>query len=316
VAVILLALVAAGIFTLRDIRLASSQTVSLVAWRAPAPVPVDDPGANVWKRSAPVEIALSAQNLVPPMASGEGTATARALHDGSRVYVRLEWGDDVADTSTADQTSFSDAAAVQFPVSEGEQVPPFCMGDPDAPVNIWQWKASWQQEGDEDAASPDQYADLYPFEDEEVFYPPRAAGNIPARVDRVTPVDNLLAGSFGTLTPAEDQMVQGRGEWDDGRWRVVFARDLAVDGDYTQFEVGGRTNVAFAVWDGDQGERDGMKSVSQFLTLEVSPDEAPAGAGISLPRGAVAAIIAAGLALVLATGLGLTLLARRSGRGT
>jgi DMSO reductase family type II enzyme heme b subunit len=38
----------------------------------------------------------------------------------------------------------------------------------------------------------------------------------------------------------------------------------------TQFESGATVPVAFAVWDGAQGDRDGRKSVStwQHLTLE------------------------------------------------
>ncbi len=283
----LLALLVAAVLTLSDMRLASSQTVTLVAKRSEAEVPLDDPSAKVWKRANPVEVPLSAQNLVPPKAGGDRTMTARALHDDQRLYILLEWDDDSEDTLVSRQTEFSDAAAVQFPVTPGETVPAFCMGDPNAPVNIWQWKAAWQtdiEQGfvDVEDAYPYAHVDLYPFEDEEVFYPARAVGNVFAQADRTTPVDNLLAGSFGTLTQAPDQIVKGVGEWHDGRWRVLYARDLAVDGDYTQFAEDDSTDVAFAVWDGSSGERDGMKSVSQFLTLEVSPELAgDGGAGVT-----------------------------------
>lgn len=314
--VILFACAAAAVLTLRDVRLASSQTVTLIARRSPEAVPLDDPSADVWERGAPVEVPLSAQSTVPPMGGGDATVTARALHHGARLYIRVEWEDDAEDSLTFGQTEFSDAAAVQFPVAEGEQVPPFCMGDPNSPVNIWHWKASWQRDVDEGGIEisdvrPNVHVDQYPFEDEDVFYPSRAADNVAARVDRETPVDNLLAGSFGTLTAASDQMIRGRGEWDDGRWRTVFARDLTVDGDYTQFAVGERTNVAIAVWDGDQGQRDGMKSVSQFLTLDVSPAVAQADEGIGVPKRAVPYIVIGGLAIVLAAGLGYLTIARR-----
>ncbi len=151
---------------------------------------------------------------------------------------------------------------------------------------------------------------MYPFEDEDVFYPSRAAGNVLARANRETPVDNLLAGSFGTLTAAQDQVVAGGGAWDDGRWRVVFARDLEIDGDYTQFAVGEATNLALAVWDGGQGERDGMKSVSQFITLDISPEVA-AEAGGGFPREAVPYIAIGGVALVLALTLAAVAYLRR-----
>jgi hypothetical protein len=199
----------------------------------------------------------------------------------------VEWEDGSADWSLSRQTEFPDAVAVQFPVTAGETVPAFCMGDPNAPVNIWQWKAAWQadiEQGylDVQDSYPNIQVDLYPFEKEEAFYPARAVGNVFAQPDRSTPVDNLLAGSFGTLTQAPDQVVQGTGEWHDGLWRVLFARNLTVDGDYSQFAEGESTNTAFAVWDGTAGERDGMKSVSQFLTLDVSPEIAKApGRGVS-----------------------------------
>lgn len=305
-AITLLVLAVAAGLTLGDMRLASSQTVTLVAKRVDVAVPLDDPFAGVWDRAAPVEVPLSAQNIVPPKGGGDRTLTARALHDGQRLYILVEWEDESEDLLLGRQQEFSDAVAVQFPVTPGETVPAFCMGDPSAPVNIWQWKAAWQadmEQGFVDVQDlyPNMMVDFYPFEDEEVFYPARAVGNVFAQVDRTTAVDNLLAGSFGTLTQAPDQVVQGKGEWRDGRWRVLFARDLAVDGEYTQFAQGESTNVAFAVWDGSRGERDGIKSVSQFLTLDISGEAAEAAGGVS--AGLIVAVVLGGLALVLVLAL-------------
>ncbi len=301
----LLALFAATVLTLTDMRLASSQTVTLVANRSEVEVPLDDPFDGVWRQANPVEAPLSAQILTPPKGGGDRTVTARALHDGERLYVLLEWDDESEDLLVSRQSEFSDAAAVQFPVTTGETVPAFCMGDPSAPVNIWQWKAAWQADIDQgfvdvEDTYPDAHVDLYPFEDEDEFYPARAVDNVFARENRTTPVDNLLAGSFGTLTQAPDQLVQGSGEWRNGTWRVLFARDLTADGDYSQFAEEESTNVAFAVWDGASGERDGIKSVSQFLTLEVAPDVAEAGGGVTVWLIVLVVLGGTVLALVLA----------------
>jgi hypothetical protein len=149
-------------------------------------------------------------------------------------------------------------------------------------------------------AYPNAHVDLYPFEDEAVFYPARAVDNVSAQTDRTTPVDNLLSGSFGTLTQTPDQVVQGSGEWRDGKWRVLFARDLTMDGDYAQFAEEERTNVAFAVWDGERSERDGTKSVSQFLTLEVSPEVAEDGGNVTTWIIVLVALGAVAMTLVLA----------------
>ena len=293
--------VGAAALTLFDLRLASSQTVTLVAKRSENAIPLDDPSADVWDKGAPIQVPLSGQNTVPPRGGGEGTVTARALHYDGKLYIRMEWSDATEDDSTSMQNEFTDAAAVQFPVEHGESVPAFCMGNPDAPVNIWQWKAAWQTGTDASVldvqeAYPNIAVDFYPFEDEPEFYPAAASGNIVVRADRTSAADNLLAGSFGTLTAAEDQMVAGMGAWDDGKWRVVFSRDLQVGAEYAQFAEGDSTNVAFAVWNGANAERDGMKSVSQFLTLEVSPEIATGGGGLS--GGTIGLFVVVGLVVV------------------
>ena len=304
VAVAAAALIVAAALTMTDRRLAASQTITLVAARSEGVIPLDDPSASVWKRSIPIEVPLSAQRTVPPMGGGAHTVTIRALHDGQRLYVRVEWSDNTRDMLTDGVTKFSDGAAIEYPVTAGAQVPAFCMGNPDAPVNIWHWKASWQADVERGGpvditdAHPNMQVDVYPFENEDTFYPPRAVGNVPARINRTSPIDNLLAGSFGTLTAAQDQMVQGVGVWHDGKWRVVFARDLSVTGDYTQFKPGETTNIAFAVWDGAKNERDGIKSVSQFVTLNVSPAVAQAKPGVGFSRHEIGLFVVAGLALV------------------
>ena len=300
--ILALVLVGAAVLTLFDLRLASSQTITLVAKRSENPIPLDDPSAGVWNKSSPIQVPLSGQIVTPPMGGSDGTVTARALHYDGKLYIRVEWNDESEDASTGRQNDFSDAAAVQFPVEDGESVPAFCMGNPDAPVNIWQWKASWQTEADAAVLDvqdvyPNMAVDQYPFEDETEFYPASASGNIVARADRTSAADNLLAGVFGTLTAAEDQMVAGMGSWDDGKWRVVFSRDLEVDGEYTQFSEGDSTNVAFAVWDGAKAERDGIKSVSQFMTLEISSEIATGGGGLS--GGAIALFVVVGLVVIV-----------------
>jgi len=304
-AIVFAAFAVAVLLTLGDMRLASSQTVTLVAKQADAEVPLDDPFDSVWKGANPIEAPLSGQEIIQPKGGGNRTVTARALHDNDRLYVLLEWQDDTEDILVSRQTEFTDAVAVQFPVSHGESVPSFCMGDPTAPVNVWQWKGAWQNNIDQGYVDvqdtyPNLQVDSYPFEEEDVFYPARSVGNIFAETERTTPVDNLLAGSFGTLTQADDQIVDGSGEWRDGSWRVVFARDLDSGDEYSRFAVNESTNVALAVWDGSQNERNGVKSVSQFLTLTLSDEIAEGGGGIEVWQIALIAIAVAALTGALA----------------
>ena len=48
----------------------------------------------------------------------------------------------------------------------------------------------------------------------------------------------------------------------DGRWSVVFARGLAAGKEAASFSVGGKVNVALAVWQGVSAERGGLKAFS------------------------------------------------------
>lgn len=288
------ALSAAVALTAADLRLASSQGLTLSAGFA-RQVPVDDPYAAVWDQATPVDIPLTQQNLTPPMGGGTiKTITARALHDGKRLYILAEWQDSTQDLSTATVTSFRDAVAIEFPTVKGQALPSFCMGQAGGLVNIWQWKADWQDGIDKGFVSikdiyPNMVSDSYPFSDDDTFYPGRAAGNLLSRVQRDTPVENLVATGFGTLTTADQQPVQGVGRWKDGKWRVLFVRDFEVKAEgVAQFKPGDTTSVAFAAWDGSQGDRDGQKSVSQFTDLQLSSESA-AGGGAN--NGIVIAIV-------------------------
>ncbi|MBI2913521.1 MAG: hypothetical protein HYY03_06335 [Chloroflexi bacterium] len=293
-------LAAAAVLTQLDLRLASSQAVTLPVKETETEVPADDPLASVWQTAEPVEIPLSAQNVTAPMGGGSiRSITVRALHNDDRIFFRLEWDDPTQDMSAFAPQDFRDAAAIQFPAKGVSTLPSFCMGQAGGQVNIWHWKADWQADIDRGfvnvpQAYPNAAADYYPFQDEDTFYPGRAAGNAFSQDQRTSPVENLVALGFGTLTHAQDQTVNGKGVWQAGKWYVLFARDMEAQGDtYTPFSPGQTTNVAFAVWDGSTGERDGLKSVSQFADLKVEgvPREGDGGPNILWAFVAAAVVI-------------------------
>lgn len=84
----------------------------------------------------------------------------------------------------------------------------------------------------------------------------------------------ITARGLGSVTAAEKSSVSAQGQWQDGRWRLVLARPLAVgeqEGEAVQLAVGKTCKVAFAVWEGSSGERAGLKSFSKQwreLTLD------------------------------------------------
>jgi hypothetical protein len=168
------------------------------------------------------------------------------------------------------------------------------MGQPGAPVNIWMWKAERQADlepafQDLEKVYPNLGIDSYPnlmrsaleqparhaltLESDPMFVTAWGAGNIIADPTRRSATEDLNAVGFGTLRarPRPDQTVQSDGEWTTDTYRVVLRRALKPTGkDAVQLAPGGRTPVAFAVWDGAAGDRDGQKSVTiwQDLRLE------------------------------------------------
>ncbi len=311
----LIALVAvlavAALLTRFDLRLANSQALVLPVAEVKAKVPLDDPLASIWDGAQPLEIPMTAQNIAVPQGGGSIPAVVvRALHDRDNVYFRMEWQDATQNGMTIASQDFRDGAAIEFPAKGVSTVPSFCMGQPNGNVNIWHWKADWQADIDNGYVSvqqqyPDMAVDYYDFEKEDTFLSGRAAGNLMSAAKRTSPVEDLVAKGFGTLTTAVDQDVKGKGVWQDGKWYVIFSRSMETKGDvYTPFNPGQITNVAFAVWDGAKQERNGLKSVSQFADLSIEGTPGGGGGGDATRwvfLGVVLAVAALTPAFIIAT---------------
>lgn len=206
--------------------------------------------------------------------------TVRALHDNGRIFILLEWYDDDIDDAVNGSTVFADAAAVQFPAVTGDE-PAFTMGSADHPVTIWQWKAVWQADIDRGFATglsryPETAVDMYPNGDDPRYNPARYVGNQLADPAHVSPIENLVAEGFGTLTFAEVQDVFGAGSWRSGAWRALFTREFNSASGNATFAVGEDSLIAFAVWDGGAGDRNGQKSIAPFMVLGISDEVASA----------------------------------------
>lgn len=287
VLVVLGACAIAAVLTITGTRVAITQEAILTA-RLAENVPASDPWDRFWDDVPSADVPLSAQTVTPPQGGRGLTMTARAVHDGHALYVLAEWSDPSPERSVGRTQDFSDAAAVELPASGTTQVPAFCMGDPVSGVNIWHWRAAWQADvvrgtppsvGDR---YPTAAVDEYPFADDPVFAPGRALGNPVSDPARTSAADNLVAAGFGSLTPDPFAGVRAYGEWKDGRWRVVFSRPLEVGRQgNAELHADTLTDIAFAVWDGAADERDGMKSVANFVTLDVEPDPLAGGGGFS-----------------------------------
>ena len=263
---------------------------SLVAKRVKDPLG-PDPLNPVWKKAKPTYIALMPLWWRHDRVEG---VIVRALYNRSQLAIHLTWEDLTHDENTLKQRDFSDAAAIQF--SGSDDPPFFAMGSKKHAVNIWYWNASRQRDmaakyQDVHNAFPNAVSDVYqslqkpPYgryspisefataKHDPTFLTGWGSGNSMSTPQRTTSVENLGARGFGTLTsqPHATQVVTGGARWEKGFYEVVLVRPIASSANGNVVLKPGKTvSVAFAIWDGHAGDRNGQKSVTIWhrLTLE------------------------------------------------
>lgn len=288
--ILLLILPAFLFLTSSGVNVMVAQEVMLESATISGPMPTLDPNSGLWQEALMLQVPLAWQNITQPMLLGPSirSMSIRSLNNGSWITFLVEWKDGSRDASTFKTELFRDAVAIMFPVLNGTQPPFLGMGEPGRPVNVWHWKADWQEDidiafQDLQQAYPDLWVDLYPFATPTPPYtvPPLAnlsreyvagwaAGNPLSQPFKVTPVEDLIAEGFGTLTHQSHQDVIGKGVWSEGTWKVVFSRPMAtVDHNDAQFQPGTSKFVALAVWDGGNREVDGRKSFSNWQTIRL-----------------------------------------------
>jgi mono/diheme cytochrome c family protein len=256
--------------------------LTITARRISEPVP-RDARSPVWERIAPVHVTLTPLSWREDRPDG---VLVRAVHDGRELGLRLEWVDRTKNAGVLRVQTFRDGAAVQL--ATGASEPIFAMGAPAGAVEIWHWKADWQEDAehgvaDVESAWPGMVADVYPFDrggpgfaggDDATFLGARHVGNPLAQEKRPGPMERLSAQGVGTLGPYQGAIlpIGGSGNWDNQLWRVAFVRALDPgEPGRAKLAPGERRAVAFAVWDGAAGDRNGQKSVTIWQDLVLEP---------------------------------------------
>jgi mono/diheme cytochrome c family protein len=248
----------------------------------------DHPDAGAWGGAAPVNL-----HLMPLWWRNDRPEelTVRALHDGKTIAVQLTWADATHDATAMRPQDFRDAAAVEL--SRAPDPPFFAMGEVGRSVDIWMWKSERQADLDPafqdlEKVYPNLGIDSYPnllrspleqphrhaltLESDPTFVTAWGAGNIVADPTRGSAAETLSAEGFGTLRarPPIDQSVTARGVYGTEAYRVMFRRSLQLPGrDAVTLKPGTTVPIAFAIWNGSAGDRDGKKSVTIWQELRI-----------------------------------------------
>ena len=237
---------------------------------------VDDPA---WNDVEPAFVTLVGQIIAKPrwFAPTVNAVWVQAAHNGRELSLLVSWDDPSQSPNAAWnewQTrvtsvmeprdtppvtgNLPDALAVQFAprVSEGRDLPYFLNGDARNPVYLWEWRSD--------------------------------SGLREAMANGIDKVQAL---------PADGAPVSGQAVFKDGRWQLLLRRALTAQDTArrTSFASATPLPVAFAAWDGSNGETGGRRAVSSWYFLYL---EEPLTAGVYITP-VVAALVTALLAIVV-----------------
>ena len=269
--------IAQYVMTLRDnaTPLSTGDTVIRAA-RVEGELP-ESPSDPLWD-SAPAITFRMAPNIIKDprlFTSLNDMVTVRALYNNDDIALRVDVDDRTYSVpgdelelryAIEDVEATRDAIAVQLPrdLTGTSEKPMFRLGDAKHPVNLWYWAA-------------------------------------PSVVDDSPEIVEIMdATGSGKLPVARDDSsdLSANGEWKDGRWQVVFKRALETDSvaDF-QFTEGAYIPVAFANWDGVEGQIDSKRSFTSWYWIVLEPVANPVKLyGITVGLGLLAGLVFFGIA--------------------
>jgi len=215
----------------------------------------------------------------------------QVAHDGETLLIRAAWEDEEPNTGALRSEDFQDAVAVEL--YRGDAEPFLGMGSRESPIDVWMWGAARHGSSEElEDVNPNMVVDHYGFTETvastaefdregvqtsaqpDVTLAALASGNQITPAANAATASSLEVGGPGTTTfrPAISQLVEAEGNWQDGRWTVVFKRPLVVGdpANGVSVEPGEEISVAFAVWQGSRRDRDGQKRITIWQDLQLA----------------------------------------------
>lgn len=148
-----------------------------------------------------------------------------AVHDNASVYFYFEWTSQRPNREIGDINVFPDGLGILFPFGDIEKTQIKEMGSKAYPTNAWYWRPDFKEK-------------------------PK----------------NQVAHGLSTSLYTKKSSVMSHSSWDSETWCLVVARPLKVTGqdeEAVQLKPGASIGIGFAVWEGGNGERGGIKAFSK-----------------------------------------------------
>lgn len=226
--------------------LVAAAAPALVGARPANEIPVSDlpdagdsltnASSDAWEQVPAKEIALASAPSGAPNAENTTIESVfvRAAQDDERLFVRLSWADPTPDTELT-PGQYETPRLASFGDAAAVQLPANASTHPGIAMGSERTPVN-------------------------VWYWNAEAGG-----------QELLAAGPGTTTAVEGT-VETDATYRDGRWHVVFDRNLGVEEtNRTSFEADENVQVALAVWNGSNAERAGQKAVSEWQYFPLGP---------------------------------------------
>jgi DMSO reductase family type II enzyme heme b subunit len=129
-----------------------------------------------------------------------------------------------------------------------------------------EWAAATpKQSRDENTDFPDAAALLFPLTKNASLIMGSENGPVNIwywRADRPQAAKSNIATGIGTSQVVEEKAIACAARHKDGRWSVVLTRAMTAGENAARFSAGSKVNIAFAVWEGANSERGGLKAFS------------------------------------------------------
>ncbi|MDY6824408.1 MAG: ethylbenzene dehydrogenase-related protein [Thermodesulfobacteriota bacterium] len=149
----------------------------------------------------------------------------KTLHNGEWIFFYFEWATDRPNETIEDINTFPDGVAILYPMRDIEKTPIKEMGTQEYPTNAWYWRPDFDG----------------------------------------TPKNQICHG-LSTSLYTDKTSLKSDSYWKNGKWHVVMGRPLKAKRqgeDTVDLQPGQKIGIGFGIWEGNNGERGGVKAFSK-----------------------------------------------------